>query len=67
MVNKPEYRFKFQIIDDTSGAVVQSGNYSADDKTDLEGEVSIVLRQFFGTTRRTYEEQNYEAPLEDEE
>lgn len=68
MTDKPEYQFRFQIVDKTSGDVVESdwtyftsiNEFGGCDSVDIH--VSAMLRGFQRFARENYERENYSAP-----
>lgn len=68
MTDRPEYRFRFQIVDETTGEVVES-DYTYLTSIDQFGNcesvdihVAAMLRGFNRNGRAEYERANYAAP-----
>jgi hypothetical protein len=75
MASKPDYIFKFSIVDVTSGEVVEADyctitNANISEFGDCEvvdQEVGRMLRNWRKFARAEYEAENYAPPEEDEE
>ena len=60
----PSYKFKFQIVDETTGQIVESDfTYLSDhDQTNIGIHVSQMLRNWINFARAEYEAENYQVP-----
>jgi hypothetical protein len=65
MADKPEYHFKFQIADATTGEIIECDWCSlsyADPESVVNLHVSQMLRNWRNFARAEYERENYQVP-----
>ncbi len=73
-IEKPEYRFQYEIIDVTNDELVMQGSTFLSSRISVDGEcesvdmeVASALRSFDSRVREEYETENYSEASEEED